>query len=223
MAKATLATNFKDDILASSMNGKRRYKQTTNSDGTVSLEDASTYTQVGSAYGASQVNAQNAAINASADEGKIIDTMSAIQVNTQSNYIAGAKAVKEVIDSLVSNIYVGSDGKLHKVQGGADTVLPFNSFGYPDIPVYLWKYLDDGWCKVVVTIPEGYNTVVVTSPLWTGLHGIVVNSDGTETYAATLYQNIANEQVEYDISNYDKLEAQVSQSGSYVDMILKAK
>lgn len=29
--------------------------------------------------------------------------------------------------SLVSNIYVGSDGKLHKVQGGADTVLPFNN------------------------------------------------------------------------------------------------
>ena len=26
----------------------------------------------------------------------------------------------------VSNIYVGEDGKLHKVIGGADTVLPFN-------------------------------------------------------------------------------------------------
>ena len=29
----------------------------------------------------------------------------------------------------VSNIYVGSDGKLHKVIGGADTVLPFKG-GY---------------------------------------------------------------------------------------------
>ena len=27
----------------------------------------------------------------------------------------------------VSNIYVGTDGKLHKVIGGADTVLPFSS------------------------------------------------------------------------------------------------
>ena len=27
----------------------------------------------------------------------------------------------------VSNIYVGDDGKLHKVQGGADSVLPFSS------------------------------------------------------------------------------------------------
>lgn len=27
---------------------------------------------------------------------------------------------------MVSDIYVGSDGKLHKTKGGADTVLPFN-------------------------------------------------------------------------------------------------
>lgn len=27
---------------------------------------------------------------------------------------------------MVSNIYVGTDGKLHKVQGGADSVLPFS-------------------------------------------------------------------------------------------------
>lgn len=39
----------------------------------------------------------------------------------------GAGAVNELNSSLVSNIYVGSDGKLHKVQGGADTVLPFSS------------------------------------------------------------------------------------------------
>lgn len=30
-------------------------------------------------------------------------------------------------NSFVSNIYVGNDGKLHKVQGGADSVLPFSS------------------------------------------------------------------------------------------------
>lgn len=29
-------------------------------------------------------------------------------------------------NDLVSDIYVGDDGKLHKVQGGADTVLPFS-------------------------------------------------------------------------------------------------
>lgn len=34
-----------------------------------------------------------------------------------------------VNSSLVSDIYVGSDGKLHKIIGGADTVLPFSSGG----------------------------------------------------------------------------------------------
>ena len=35
-------------------------------------------------------------------------------------------------NSFVSNIYVGSDGKLHKVQGGADSVLPFSSINDVD-------------------------------------------------------------------------------------------
>lgn len=33
-------------------------------------------------------------------------------------------------NSFVSNIYVGKDGKLHKVQGGADSVLPFSNGNY---------------------------------------------------------------------------------------------
>lgn len=41
----------------------------------------------------------------------------------------GAGAVNELNSSLVSDIYVGSDGKLHKIIGGADTVLPFSSGG----------------------------------------------------------------------------------------------
>ena len=30
---------------------------------------------------------------------------------------------------MIADIYVGEDGKLHKVQGGADSVLPFSSGG----------------------------------------------------------------------------------------------
>lgn len=49
-------------------------------------------------------------------------------VNGESERIAASiKCVNRLNNSLVSNIYVGSDGKLHKVIGGADTVLPFNS------------------------------------------------------------------------------------------------
>ena len=41
---------------------------------------------------------------------------------------ASIKCVNELNASLVSDIYVGDDDKLHKVIGGADTVLNFSSF-----------------------------------------------------------------------------------------------
>ena len=95
MPKQTLPTNFKDDIMSDSMGGKRRYNLINNTDGTVSLVDVTSYTQVGSTYGAAQVNAANKAINAAADAGKIIDDVDALKAVTQNGYIAGAKAVAD--------------------------------------------------------------------------------------------------------------------------------
>jgi hypothetical protein len=59
--------------------------------------------------------------------GKVLNSKEEIEANKSENMIAGADAVKEVYSSLVSDIYVGDDGNLHKVVGGADTVLPFSS------------------------------------------------------------------------------------------------
>lgn len=100
MAKATLPTNFKDDILASSMGSKRRYNVINNPDGTISLEDVTTYTQVGSTFGAAQINATNKAANAAADASKIIDDYDTLMANTQAGYMAGALAVKELNSNL---------------------------------------------------------------------------------------------------------------------------
>ena len=64
-----------------------------------------------------------------------LDTLEEIEANTDAGRFAGALAVKEINSNLnksLIDIYVGDDGKLHKVQGGADSVLPFNktpSFG----------------------------------------------------------------------------------------------
>ena len=55
MAKQTLPTNFVDDILSSSMGGKRKFTITDNGDGTYSIEDVTEYTQIGSDFGASQM------------------------------------------------------------------------------------------------------------------------------------------------------------------------
>lgn len=58
-----LKTNFTDDILAESMNGKRQYNVTENSNGTKSLEDVTNYQSVGSAFSAKDMNETNAAVN----------------------------------------------------------------------------------------------------------------------------------------------------------------
>lgn len=58
-----LKTNFTDDILSESMNGKRQYNITENSNGTKSLEDATDYQSVGSTFSAKDMNETNAAVN----------------------------------------------------------------------------------------------------------------------------------------------------------------
>ena len=58
-----LKTNFTDDILSESMNGKRQYNVTENSNGTKSLEDATDYQSVGSTFSAKDMNETNAAVN----------------------------------------------------------------------------------------------------------------------------------------------------------------
>lgn len=102
MAKANLPVNFKDDILKENMNGKRRFNMIQNSDGTVSFEDVTDYTQVGSTFGAAQINATNEAVNNAADASKIIDSLETIKANTQSGYIAGALAIKALNSNLKS-------------------------------------------------------------------------------------------------------------------------
>lgn len=99
---ADLKTNYKDDVLDASKNEKRKFRMIQNDDGTVSFDDATEYTQQGDAFGAADINATNA------------------KINEQS----------QSLTQQVADIYVGEDGKLHKVQGGADTVLPFSNLKY---------------------------------------------------------------------------------------------
>lgn len=58
-----LRTDYKDDILDTSVNEKRKYNLITNSDGTVSLEDVTEYLQVGDSFGGSDINRTNEEIN----------------------------------------------------------------------------------------------------------------------------------------------------------------
>lgn len=63
-----LKTNFTDDILSESMNGKRQYNVAENSNGTKSLEDVTDYQSVGSTFSAKDMNETNAAVNQAYDD-----------------------------------------------------------------------------------------------------------------------------------------------------------
>lgn len=60
---ADLKTNYVDDVLDTTKNQLRKYQQIQNDDGTVSFVDVTEYAQVGTSFGAKDINDTNAAIN----------------------------------------------------------------------------------------------------------------------------------------------------------------
>lgn len=99
MAYTPLRTDFKDDILDPS-NYKRKYKQVANNDGTFSLQDETTYQQVGSDYGAKEVNEEREAIN-NVYASKLV-TLDEIDLVTEEGFFVDALAVKELNSNLVN-------------------------------------------------------------------------------------------------------------------------
>ena len=136
MAKITLPTNYRDDILNSSAEGKRKYVMSYNQDGTVSFEDVTVYDQVGSDFGAGDINTANEAINQSFDKNKLIADLDTINALTEEGYAPDALAVKQLNESLVNeNNESFNFGYKDGVRGfftnpsrADDSFIPFKSF-----------------------------------------------------------------------------------------------
>lgn len=64
---ATMRTDYVDDVLDTDVNLVRKYTVTENTDGTISLEDTTTYTQNGDVISASDINTINTQINTNTD------------------------------------------------------------------------------------------------------------------------------------------------------------
>lgn len=90
MAIEKLPVDFKDDIIDVSVTDKRRYHIITNSDGTVSLNDVTTYLQNGSRFGAEQIIQANEAVN------EIIDNLGDIRTLTTDDKSNMVNAVNEI-------------------------------------------------------------------------------------------------------------------------------
>lgn len=102
---ADLKTNYVDDVLDTTKNQLRKYQQIQNDDGTVSFVDVTEYTQVGTSFGAKDINDTNAAIN----------------------YVNGKLIAS---DNVPFRFGVNSNGEYGYIitnQAGADTVIPFSS------------------------------------------------------------------------------------------------
>ena len=108
MAYTPLSTDFKDDILDSS-NYKRKYRQVVNNDGTFSFQDETTYQQVGSNYGAKEVNEERAAIN-NIYENKLV-ALDDVALVTEEGFFVDALAVKELNSNLTKTNTVLENSK----------------------------------------------------------------------------------------------------------------
>ena len=108
MAKQKLPTNFKDDVLNTSMSGKRKWNISQNSDGTYSITDVTTYDQVGSEFGARNINATNQAVNESFDKNKIVESLDDIGAITESGYVPDALAIKD-LNNNVEGVFPNND------------------------------------------------------------------------------------------------------------------
>jgi hypothetical protein len=58
-----LSTNFKDDIINTDVNERRKYRMVQNDDGTVSFEDVTDYLQEGNPFGGKEINNANKEFN----------------------------------------------------------------------------------------------------------------------------------------------------------------
>lgn len=78
---ADLRTDYKDDVLDTSVNEKRKYRMITNDDGTVSFEDVTEYLQVGDSFGSADINETNKKINI-----EVLESANVLEITEQGTY-----------------------------------------------------------------------------------------------------------------------------------------
>lgn len=140
MAKQTLPTNFQDDVL-NEVNPKRKYKMIMNDDATVSFEDVTEYDQMGSNFGAAQVNETNTAVNESADKSDIIDSTEDVLANTVSGKIASANAVKGLKDYTPMQPSQNYTGDLNNLPTGVFVLDPSKCTNTPSHMMGMWAHV----------------------------------------------------------------------------------
>lgn len=121
MAYTPLSTDFKDQIL-SDVNAQRKYKQTVNEDGTVSLRDVTAYDQEGSSYSSKDIIEEREAIN-NIYANKVVSLDEASLV-TEPGFFCDALVINEINKSLTDKINTvkNINKNITKMIGGSKVV-----------------------------------------------------------------------------------------------------
>jgi len=207
MAYTPLRTDFKDDILDSS-NYKRKYKQVANNDGTFSFQDETTYQQVGSDYGAKEVNEEREAIN-NIYENKLV-ALDDVALVTEEGFFVDALAVKELNSNLLNvkadltkannNIAIINSNLISIVERGTKNNYNYTKYSNGDMVMwskYTWNTnLATSWhnwyfaSSAAVGFPVAFKQapLIIVSPAKTNeLYGLGVTEVTTTGYKLTAY------------------------------------
>lgn len=109
-----LRVNYKNDLF----DGSRKYRMTTNTDGTISLEDVTEYTQQGDNFGADDINTTNTAVNNLQEDFENSQEGTGWQNCILKNGIKGALKIKKVGEMLMLK---GTINNLTTTTGGTST------------------------------------------------------------------------------------------------------
>lgn len=135
---ADLPTNYYDDILSASMNGKKKFRLTYRNGTTeeVTIEDISEYDQYGSKFGAGDINKTNQAVNEKFDADDVVDPMLTTVKGFAADAFLTGKTLKKQEDNLTASNGMpfkfgvnenGEYGYIVTDEEGADTVHPFKN------------------------------------------------------------------------------------------------
>lgn len=144
MEKEMLPTNFTDDVLSESMNGYRQYVMTENENNTVSFKDVTVYENIGSEFGADEINKMSEAINNSKKGNDFIGT----QAELEAAIAAGTtyEGMTAYVDDETEEENPGSQGctgAYYSLSGGTEI-----SEG-TDLNDEAYKKIGNYYCKLI--------------------------------------------------------------------------
>ena len=197
MAYTPLRTDFKDDILDSS-NYKRKYKQVVNSDGTFSFQDETTYQQVGSDYGAKEVNEERAAIN-NVYENKLV-ALDDVALVTEEGFFVDALAVKELNSKLTN-----TNTNLAKANTVLENRKPIfiDSTSTESVTFDTTKFLKSGITYAfVVAVNSNLNSETYAQEITCKLNDVIIGKNGNYYILTSIFSGKCSKGDRIHITSY---------------------